>query len=148
MTEAADAVAASDGFGPGMGFAQFAMAGSAWLQSIGDATRAMFADAGDAAGRLPQAAALLTDNGDLGSVGVVLAPLVGMLAVSLIDALGVARALAPRAPLVEDPPATALRFVAVALRALLVDLAPPLVYLGVAMLLERLLFAGSAMMFP
>src|SRR5258706_5129003 len=68
---------------------------NAKAQGLAEATRMMLADAAEAPGRAGQAASLLTGNGEIGTIGFVLAAAAAWLAVSLLAALAVRRLLRP-----------------------------------------------------
>jgi small-conductance mechanosensitive channel len=119
------------------------------LQALIDATRAMFADAAEAPGRLGQAAQLLTDNGDAGPLGSVVAATVLWLAGALLAAFVVRRLLRPtrvrlRHVAAESPGRVAGHIA----EAFLVDLAPLAAYIVTGAALGRLVFGKRGLDFP
>ncbi|MBV9521521.1 MAG: mechanosensitive ion channel family protein [Alphaproteobacteria bacterium] len=124
-----------------------ALAG-ARIAAVETALSAMLADAAEAPGRLPQAAALLTDNGALGPVGRVLGAGAGALLLAGLLALLAGRLLGGlRVRLADARPTTPGATAILALRAFLLDLVAPFLFLGVALALDRLLFAGGGLAF-
>src|SRR4051794_26518124 len=115
------------GFGARIGgISELAGALTGWLQSLGEEIRAMLADSGEAWGRMPQAAALLTDHGEKGPVAAVLLQAALMIAAALLAALMAWLALAAiRRRIADEQPRTLRHRTALFLRALSVELAPP-----------------------
>jgi small-conductance mechanosensitive channel len=112
------------------------------------AVKAMLADAAHAPGLTHQAASLLTNDGDLGSVGWVLSCLVAMLLVALAGAAFVYRLLARerrRLALIEVDRAS--KGILLGLEGLVVDLLPPAAYLLGCSVLYSLCFSMSGMVF-
>ncbi len=121
---------------------------AARLDALRGASDAMLADAAEAPQRLPQAVALLTDNGVLGTIGWVIAAGLGSVAIAYLVALSIRRLfrsvhhrLAHAAPAAPGDIARAI------LQALLVDLLEPASFLAGALLLERFLFRPDGLLF-
>ena len=118
------------------------------LQTIADATAAMFDDAAAAPGRLAEAARLLTGDGANGSVASVLAAAAGAIALALLLALAVRHALRPvRVRLNSVVPETAERTAALVLQALIVDAAPAAFYVAAGLTLDHFLFGPKGRIF-
>src|ERR1700686_3958843 len=83
------------GFGMAGGMPDVMSALSERIQATGDAASVMFRDASEAPFRIHQAAMLLTDNGDIGTIGAVVGPAAGWLAATVLIAALVRRALRP-----------------------------------------------------
>src|SRR5215831_4927605 len=106
------------------------------------------ADAAQAPSRLGQAGALLTGDGQLGSLWEVMAPLVGLLLGAAGGALAVHRLLQPqRSALAAFRPASLASFALGLLRSLLVDVAPAATYAGLAAGGAFLLFWDRGLVF-
>src|SRR5215472_3461122 len=106
------------------------------------------ADAAQAPNRLGQAGALLTGDGQLGSLWEVMAPLVGLLLGAAGVALAVHRLLQPqRSALAAFRPASLASFALGLLRSLLVDVAPAATYAGLAAGGAFLLFWDRGLVF-
>jgi hypothetical protein len=125
----------------------FAVLGNAAEQAV--STVAGFAaDAAQAPSRLGDAAALLTADGRLGSLGQVMAPFAGLLLGALTVALAVHRLLQPqRSALAASRPASAAPFALGLVRSLLVDTAPVAAYAGLAAGGSFLLFWDRGLVF-
>ncbi|HEV2676774.1 MAG TPA: mechanosensitive ion channel domain-containing protein [Aliidongia sp.] len=112
------------------------------------AIKAMLADASRVPNLTHQAASLLTDDGELGSVPFVLACLAGMVLTALIAAALVHRLLRPErrrlAHMVVD---RAAKGILLGLEGLLVDLLPPAAYLLACSLLYNFLFTAHGLIF-
>jgi len=106
------------------------------------------ADAAQAPSRLGHASALLTGDGQLGSLWQVMAPFAGLLLGSVGVALAVHRLLQPqRSALAASRPASVAPFVLGLLRSLLVDVAPAATYAGLAAGGAFLLFWDRGLVF-
>src|SRR5215831_4232178 len=118
------------------------------MQALADATRAMLADAAEAPGRIGQAISLLTDNGQIGSIGYVLGAAAVWLLLALLAAAVVRRLLRPmRARLRHAASDRAGRVAGHVVEALLVDLAPPATFLFVGIALFHLALGRSGRIF-
>ena len=91
------------GFGMSGGLPDVMAMASNRVQAVSDAVSAMLRDAGEAPFRVHQAAMLLTDNGDLGSIGTVLGAAIGWLAVTVLAAVLLRRILRPARVAVAEP---------------------------------------------
>lgn len=106
----------------------FAALGDAAERTV-SAVAALAADAAQAPSRLGNAAALLTDDGKLGTLWQVIAPFSGVLLGAIVVALAVNRQLTPqRKALAALRPSSAVPFALGLLRSLLVDTAPIAAY--------------------
>ena len=106
----------------------FAALGDAAERAV-SAVAALAADAAQAPSRLGNAAALLTDDGKLGTLWQVIAPFSGVLLGAIVVALAVNRQLTPqRKALAALRPSSAVPFALGLLRSLLVDTAPIAAY--------------------
>jgi hypothetical protein len=107
------------------------------------------ADAAQAPSRLDHAAALLTGDGQLGSLWRVMAPFSGLLLGAAGVAIVVHRLLQPqRRALAALRPANAVPFALALLHSLLVDIAPAAAYAGFAAAGSFLLFWIEDSFFP
>ena len=112
------------------------------------AVKAMLADAARAPGLTHQAAGLLTNDGELGSVGWVLACLALMVSLALAAAILVHRVLLPeRRRLAHIEIDRARKGILLGLEGLLLDLLPPAAYLLACILLYNLLFSQHGLIF-
>src|SRR5215472_4522463 len=110
----------------------FAALGDAAERAV-STVAAIAADAAQAPGRLDHAGALLTGDGQLGSLWQVMAPFAGLLLGAAAVALAVHRLLqSQRSALAAFRPASVAPFALGLLRSLLVDIAPAATYGGLA----------------
>jgi small-conductance mechanosensitive channel len=113
------------------------------------AIKAMLADAGRAPGMTRQAASLLTNNGELGSVAWVMSCLAAMLLVAFLGAMLVFWLLKhERRRLAQIPVDRVSKGILLGLEGLVVDLLPPAAYLIGSGLLYNLCFAAHGLIFP
>jgi len=140
--------AASHGFGA-QPFGHMMMHLGRSTNELWSAIKEMFADAWRAPGMSHQAATLLTNNGELGSVAWVLACLAAMLLVALLGAAIVFRLLrGERRRLAHATVDRAPKAILLGLEGLLIDLLPPAAFLLACGLLYNLCFSAHGVIFP